>query len=93
MVVLSLGSYFYFCVSRACSAPIASGILMERRMGESNGIDSLFGGWAMPKAYSGDAHLLDSVQDRVQDVPNEFKSHKATTMIDTRIFGRTEPCR
>jgi hypothetical protein len=27
---------------------------MERWMGESNGIDSLLGGWAMPNAYSGE---------------------------------------
>jgi hypothetical protein len=65
---------------------------MERRKGESNGIDSLLGGWAMPKAYSGDIHLLDSVQDRVQNVLNELKNHRAATVIDSRIFGRTEPC-
>jgi hypothetical protein len=38
-------------------------------------------------------HLLDSVQDRVQNVVDEFKNRRAAIMIDSRIFGRTEPCR
>jgi len=31
MIVLSLGSCFYFCVSRACSAPIETGFSHKMR--------------------------------------------------------------
>jgi len=39
-------------------------------MGESSGIDSLLGGWAMPKAYSGDMRqrVIAEVESVLGDV-------------------------
>jgi transposase-like protein len=96
MIVLSLGSRFYFCVSKACSAPIESGILMERRMGESNGIDSLLGGWAMPKAYSGDMRqrVIAEVESGAsrRAAAEEFAVSASTAIIWVKCFRETGRC-
>jgi transposase len=65
-------------------------------MGESNGIDSLLGGWAMPKVYSGD--MRQSVIAEVESgasrraAAEEFAISASTAIIWVKCFRETSRC-
>ena len=59
-------------------------------MGESNGIDSLLGGWAMPKVYSEDMRQrviaeVESVASR-RAAAEEFAVNASTAIIWVKCF-------
>jgi len=71
-------------------------------MGESNGIDSLLGGWAMPKVYSEDMRQrviaeVESVASR-RAAAEEFAVNASTAIIwvkcfrAARLLGNSRPC-
>src|SRR6516164_3115264 len=84
-------------LSRACSAPIESGgILVGPRMGEAIGIDSLLGGWAMPKAYSGEMRerVIAEVESGAsrREAAEEFAVSASTAVIWVKCFRQTGRC-
>src|SRR6516165_7979981 len=83
--------------ARACSAPIESGgILVGPRMGEAIGIDSLLGGWAMPKAYSGEMRerVIAEVESGAsrREAAEEFAVSASTAVIWVKCFRQTGRC-
>jgi transposase len=65
-------------------------------MGESIGIDSLLGGWAMPKAYSGDMRerVIAEVESGAsrREAAEEFKVSASTAIIWVKCFRETGRC-
>jgi transposase len=65
-------------------------------MGESIGIDSLLGGWAMPKAYSGDMRkrVIAEVESGAsrRAAAEEFEVSASTAIIWVRCFRETGRC-
>jgi transposase-like protein len=65
-------------------------------MGESNGIDSLLGGWAMPKAYSGDMRqrVIAEVESGAsrRAAAEEFAVSASTAIIWVKCFRETGRC-
>src|SRR6516165_300603 len=91
-----LASHIVCCHTRACSVPIESGgILAQRRMGDSIGIDSLWGGWAMPRAYSGDMRrrVIAEVESGAsrREAAEEFAVSASTAVILVRCFSGDWP--
>src|SRR5262249_27636948 len=72
------------------------GILWGRRMRESIGIDSVLGGWAMPKAYSEDmrARVLAEVESGAsrRAAAEEFDVSASTAIIWVKCFRETGRC-
>jgi len=65
-------------------------------MGESIGIDSLLGGWTMPKAYSGDMRVrvigeVESGASR-REASEEFEVSASTAIIWVKCFRETGRC-
>src|SRR5262249_32672737 len=65
-------------------------------MGESIGIDSLLGGWAMPKAYSGEMRerVIAEVESGAsrREAAEEFAVSASTAVIWVKCFRQTGPC-
>ena len=65
-------------------------------MGESNGIDSLLGGWAMPKVYSGDMRqrVITEVESGAsrRAAAEEFAVSASTAIIWVKCFRETGCC-
>jgi transposase len=65
-------------------------------MGESSGIDSLLGGWAMPKAYSGDMRqrVIAEVESGTsrRAAAEEFAVSASTAIIWVKCFRETGRC-
>jgi transposase len=65
-------------------------------MGESNGIDPLLGGWAMPKAYSGDMRqrVIAEVESGAsrRAAAEEFAVSASTAIIWVKCFRETGRC-
>jgi transposase len=69
---------------------------MERRIGESDGIDSLLGGWAMPKAYSRDMRqrVIAEVESGAsrRAAAAEFAVSASTASVWVKCFRETGRC-
>src|SRR5262245_45155210 len=65
-------------------------------MGESIGIDSLLGGWAMPKAYSGEMRerVIAEVESGAsrREAAEEFAVSASTAVIWVKCFRQTGRC-
>src|SRR5262249_37464870 len=65
-------------------------------MGESIGIDSLLGGWAMPKAYSGEMRerVITEVESGAsrREAAEEFAVSASTAVIWVKCFRQTGRC-
>src|SRR6516225_8946631 len=65
-------------------------------MGEAIGIDSLLGGWAMPKAYSGEMRerVIAEVESGAsrREVAEEFAVSASTAVIWVKCFRATGRC-
>src|SRR5882724_5310333 len=65
-------------------------------MGEANGIDSLLGGWAMPKAYSGEMRerVIAEVESGAsrREAAEEFAVSASTAVIWVKCFRETGRC-
>src|SRR6516165_200621 len=65
-------------------------------MGESIGIDSLLGGWAMPKAYSGEMRerVIAEVESGAsrREAAEEFAISASTAVIWVKCFRQTGRC-
>jgi transposase len=65
-------------------------------MGESIGIDSLLGGWWMPKAYSGDIRerVIAEVESGAsrREAAEEFEVSASTAIIWVKCFRKTGRC-
>jgi transposase len=65
-------------------------------MGESIGIDSLLGGWTMPKAYSGDMRerVIAEVESGAsrRAAAEEFEVSASTAIIWVKCFRETGRC-
>src|SRR6516162_1866136 len=72
------------------------GILVGPKMGESIGIDSLLGGWAMPKAYSGEMRerVIAEVESGAsrREAAEEFAISASTAVIWVKCFRQTGRC-
>src|SRR6201981_388617 len=72
------------------------GILVGPRMGEAIGIDSLLGGWAMPKAYSGEMRerVIAEVESGAsrREAAEEFAVSASTAVIWVKCFRQTGRC-
>src|ERR1700751_4105599 len=72
------------------------GILVGPRMGESIGIDSLLGGWAMPKAYSGEMRerVIAEVESGAsrREAAEDFAVSASTAVIWVKCFRQTGRC-
>ena len=69
---------------------------MGPKMGESIGIDSLLGGWAMPKAYSGEMRerVIAEVESGAsrREAAEEFAVSASTAVIWVKCFRQTGRC-
>src|SRR6266404_10006627 len=65
-------------------------------MGEAIGIDSLLGGWAMPKAYSGEMRerVIAEVESGAsrREAAEEFAVSASTAVIWVKCFRQTGRC-
>src|SRR6266568_5152420 len=65
-------------------------------MGEAIGIDSLLGGWAMPKAYSGEMRerVIAEVESGAsrREAAEEFAVSASTAVIWVKCFRETGRC-
>src|SRR3989475_5183225 len=65
-------------------------------MGEAIGIDSLLGGWAMPKAFSGEMRerVIAEVESGAsrREAAEEFSVSASTAVIWVKCFRRTGRC-
>src|SRR6516162_8694491 len=72
------------------------GILVGPKMGESIGIDSLLGGWAMPKAYSREMRerVIAEVESGAsrREAAEEFAISASTAVIWDKCFRQTGRC-
>src|SRR5262245_8761005 len=65
-------------------------------MGESIGIDSVLGGWAMPTAYSGDMRkrVIAEVESGAsrREAAEEFEISPSTAIIWVKCYRKTGRC-